>query len=89
MGCHEVSLAMWGVMRCHWPCGVSFAMWGVLSHYSVDQTARLSSGYCRQLLRDCNEITVMSCDLVHARCTKVLGVRIKVIRLSHTLYKHV
>lgn len=74
--CHLwVLLTMWGVIcGCHWPR---------VSHYSGDNTVSL--GWCRQLLRDCHEIVTTSCDLVHARCTKVLGVRIKVIRLSHTL----
>lgn len=43
----------------------------------IDHNSAVFIDRCKHLLRDCHEIVATSCDLVHGRCAKVLGVRIK------------
>ena len=37
----------------------------------------ISATDCQRLLTECHEIMCSSCDLVHARCVKVLNIRAK------------
>jgi len=44
----------------------------------VDDNAVISPAECKQLLMECHEIMCAACDLVHARCAKILAIRAKV-----------
>ena len=37
----------------------------------------ISATECQRLLSECHEIMCSSCDLVHARCVKILNIRAK------------
>lgn len=50
----------------------------------VDDNAVISPAECKQLLMECHEIMCAACDLVHARCAKILAIRAKV-RMSWVL----
>ena len=42
-----------------------------------DSREIISAADCQRLLSECHEIMCSSCDLVHARCVKVLNIRAK------------
>ena len=44
----------------------------------VDDSVVISSSEYHRLLMECHEILGATCDLVHARCAKILGIRIRV-----------
>ena len=54
---------------------------------SVDDSAVISPSECKQLLMECHEIMSAACDLIHARCAKILVIRAKV-PASHAKLLH-
>ena len=45
----------------------------------VDDNAVISPSECKLLLMECHEVMCAACDLIHARCAKILAIRAKVM----------
>ena len=47
------------------------------THSIDDQSAIIPPAVYHQLLAECHEVMCASCDLIHARCAKILSIRAK------------